>query len=1794
MALPLLIEIENNPPSESVNASVAGFVMLMFIVARVLTTRGFAALKPGFNTRAIVTWLACTSLTLLVIYNAMIAWILYKDSIAGVYVGPEPEHDAYYRNENNLPAPMQYPINITIQDLSTRSLDIDGYAVGSNSSLYYVMGSKPNSLYNFQDLCYYHGVRLALKLSQSTFLACLLLLNTYWCRHVEALVDEGDFMSKTEMYLYYILSVSSLLLPVSLWLGLYYGLKDIGLAEKVSDTILLVLGVTVLIGYALTCIRLRALERDSRNVNGDDTSTTLQLVYYIHCVYWLIGSLIPILALGILFAINVVDNFIDTHLTLAQAVNDILNSIWATLVVMAYPAAMFLLYPTVDVLTTPENDPGQKFQKRVRRSVKDTKRIRESLFLEGDSVNGADGHHSSLHGLTTYPSPSDGSQLPGSQQQRYSFYEPFRRERMGSITAVVSEMQVIVEEDADVPYEKASTPGTQSTLAESGSDSKGKSLADKLGDRHTNNTQSAGAGAYIRMEESGEGSHNKDFNDMTTMKKWLSQNGEMDRSGTISDLDKAIPPDQHSQWSQIPLNETTDPTHDDLTTLVHSDLDQTVATLSVSNTNGVGTTPKSAPTTPKQSPAPLAGILKIRNSSQNPFDQHTTMALTLANLTTPTFGVRTSSIQGMQRRSNDSTHVKRRASNPNTPKPTVSTPTPPLSGPSMDSSMLSPTSPQRRSNVTGRVDAGALALVALQQQQQQQQTRRSKSRSSKDGFEVDYFGLKRSSSENMTPTTPPPLPYEPQAQGIQPPELNMPSAATGFLMADPYPSMGTRYLDSDSDQEISQSGSSSESQDGRGSTGSSKKYRAPPPPIPTDAKALERRSSGTPGTPSTPTTPPGVRPRRSVDTVVDQQFIEMANRMYKDHVVPAHIVTLTNLPVIAPASTAVVEHSEIPLVTSASPLSPALSQSQQQPSVSQEEQAMSPPQQVMTPPARSPYRVRETFESRVSQSGASLTVPNNQSQSTTTPPSPTSTASPTMASSTTLPRPLTPAWYETKTNFASTNDVLTHYNAVMRGGSHHNRELHQEIQMDGQLSPVQSSHVQPFYHESAIGPLDIVPQPSEVVIQEPQYDERPPETRSQQTRMGSVDSFGVVRSRSSSNRKNDSARVSAIQREHQQGPQVDRQSFMMPSETISTYSTWTGDLSDVTTTSGEVSIGAFVDRKHTASLLQPQSQYDRPRSGEKMNSQSSYGVHYSGDEQEKDNVRKSQASAYSMGSSFGAGSSSRQSGGTYSNYSNSGSIVISGSLALVNQPSSSSASAALPSGSSGSSPSGAVQKHNSGTFKKRSSHNRSGSGSGHASLTGSTGSTGSRTGSGSASSGGIQMGASVPVVGKMNSMRLSAFGPGEDDVDISETGSLHISQGGGLSSGELYLDETNQKTPQDLERQIQQEWMERRAAVKKDSKNRLEQIHRQQQEIDEQNRIVAEQQKQQEQQAQQEQQQQLRDRQLRYLQLQNESRGNNLPSEEPYHLEKEIPSNSLDYSTSETSGAASYPFSRSESAGMSSSSPSGTAVSKDLASSASSMANTIITETPSPSPNAQLYEYSSSSTSRPGPITPTTLSTSYPEQSQQHVDDADDEEPNPLIQSSTSYALHRRRSQQQTQTRRSPPPPPSLLHYDSIDSIATIRARRYQPSPVTSPSSPQPQRSIPPSPQPQRSDPSSPTTPTSPNSLSQRQQYAQYRFPQNQQQFHHPQSDLQSQGASLTVLGPSQYRIVPDDVASERSLGFGGTRGSASPASRAMSPVERSNSRLTNLTNPESEYQWESAELNHHRWEMLENPPRNN
>jgi hypothetical protein len=67
----------------------------------------------------------------------------------------------------------------------------------------------------------------------------------------------------------------------------------------------------------------------------------------------------------------------DYQPVLARSISDLQGSLWST-AIMVYPAAMSSLY-----------NPGSRFQKRARGTVKDAKRTRESPYLESDSVQGA-------------------------------------------------------------------------------------------------------------------------------------------------------------------------------------------------------------------------------------------------------------------------------------------------------------------------------------------------------------------------------------------------------------------------------------------------------------------------------------------------------------------------------------------------------------------------------------------------------------------------------------------------------------------------------------------------------------------------------------------------------------------------------------------------------------------------------------------------------------------------------------------------------------------------------------------------------------------------------------------------------------------------------------------------------------------------------------------------------------------------------------------------------------------------------------------------------------------------------------------------------------------------------------------------------------------------------------------------------------------------------------------------------------------------------------------------------------
>ncbi|KAF9961107.1 hypothetical protein BGZ72_004871 [Mortierella alpina] len=1528
--------LEQDPPTQAIHAGVVGFIVLVFIVARVLTTRGFAALKPGFNTRAIVTWLACTSLTLMVLYSCLIARTLYKESMAGYYPGPPVS--ANYEPPSNI-TPFQFPVSVSFQDMAGGSeWDLNNVTPPPQMDFNYVLAMKPISLYSLANRHYLFALRIVLKVAQSGLMACLLLLNTYWCSHVEALVDEGNFMSKTEMYMYWTLAALVLLFPATVFVAIGYGISNWQTASRVSDLLLLLLGLTIILGYIMTCLRLRALERDSRDVNGDDTPTTLQLTYYVYCIYWLIGSMFAILVLGILYEFTLVSP--AENPVLAQVVNDIQGSLWSTLVILVYPAAMFLLYPSVDVLTKPENDPAARFQKRVRRTVKDATRIRESFYLESDSANGMEtGHHSSLYGLTSNSGlslrhsesgqPQQNQQQQQQQQQRQSIYEPKRRERMGSITAAVNEMQLIVEEEGAGPLEVIKDADDKSVFNNSTYDSSTNS-ATNIG------TERSSKDETIKSTEGTDALSPNDGGDVLAIKSWLAQDEQLHGTKAVVGLDKAALPDQRGMDESrstppaladvafpAAYNATSPGSEEFAMKLIHEKPKSSTSTMTIAYT-----------THSKPAAAPLTGILKSRASTssarssagQNPSELTDYSGSDIPSVparSTPAYGVRTSSAQASQhmptgsRKSSENMPVRRRTSSGSSRHNLAASSSAPNL--SVDPSAQTPSSQQRRSNVTGRVDASALALAAQQRHQHPQnhthRQQEQKPRTSSDGVEIDYFGLRKFSFENhpnATPTSPPPLPYEPQAQGTQQVELIMSPIMTGFLMADPYPSAGTRLFDgSDSEQGPASTITLSNSQEDlsgsemshrrSGSTGSSKKYKAPPPPIPTDLANIganvnrEDRYGTMPTTPMTPTTPPGVRPGRSLDTVVDRQFIEMANQMYDDHIVPPHVLqniatagSMEEGPSSSPSFTTRM-HQPLPSSLPPAPQTPTppapvirndtpqattagLHQQHQQ---RQQQEVGSPPQRAMLPPSKSPYRARESFESRVTQTGQSIasssqTAPGGPGPST--PPSPVSTASPTIASAATLPRPLTPAWYETKTSFASTNDVLSHYNAVMRGGNNQLPQQQQEQQHQHQQTAQGIANEQ-YYQQKAIGPLDnvsIAQRPSDMqqlpsihpmqllTVHPQQHPAAQPLPLNQQQnqgqitrqdyaqpRMGSADSFGVIR-KPSSQRKEDTSRSSlqnmhaneqqqqqrAQQQQQQQLPEIDRHSFMMPSESISAYSTWTGDLSDVTNTSGEVSVGAFLDRKQA-----PTTHYQKRKSAEKPTSSSlsastnsgghsSQGRPHSHERENTHDVRKSQASAYSMGSSFGAGSSSRQSGGAYSMYSNnsgfgSGPVVVPASLSSDGH-SSGTNNTNGDGGCVGAAATGSPSRRQSGPHKKRTS------GSGH----------GATAGGGVDGASGTEATSPRP-----NTMRLSAFGPDAHDnhAPVVDHRAGEQSRETAATDRAFYLDDVDPQTSQERERRIQQEWMDRRAAVKKDSKSRLEQLDKQQQELEEHERHLLEQ-----------------------------------------------------------------------------------------------------------------------------------------------------------------------------------------------------------------------------------------------------------------------------------------------------------------------------------------------------------------
>ncbi|KAF9283820.1 hypothetical protein BGZ68_005081 [Mortierella alpina] len=1202
--------------------------------------------------------------------------------MAGYYPGPPVS--ANYEPPSNI-TPFQFPVSVSFQDMSGDSeWDLSNITPPPQMDFNYVLAMKPISLYSLANRHFLFALRIVLKVSQSGLMACLLLLNTYWCSHVEALVDEGNFMSKPEMYMYWTLAVLVIIFPVTVFVGIGYGTSNWQTASRVSDLLLLLLGLAIILGYIMTCLRLRALERDSRDVNGGDTPTTLQLTYYVYCIYWLIGSMFAILVLGILYEFTLVSPAKSP--VLAQVVNDIQGALWSTLVILVYPAAMFLLYPSVDVLTKPENDPAARFQKRVRRTVKDATRIRESFYLESDSANGIEtGRHSSLYGLTSNSGLSlrqaengqsqQNQQQQQQQQQRQSIYEPKRRERMGSITAAVNEMQLIVEEEGAGPLEVIKDADDKSVfdnpLYESSTNS-----ATNIGTERSSKDETIKSTARTDSSSPNDGER-----EASAVKSWLVQDEHSNGMREVTGMEKTA-----SLGHQV-LDEShsTPPLLTNLPSSAAYDVtspgsEEFAMKLIPDKPKNTAAPMKTVYTTPSRSAAsPLTGILKTRASTssarssvgQNPSDLTDHSGTEIPSVPTrcaPAYSVRTSSAQASQhmpagpRKSSENMPVRRRASSGSSRHNlTASSSAPNLSG---DPSSQSPSSQQRRSNVTGRVDAGALALATQQRHQHPQnhthRQQEQRPRTSSDGVEIDYFGLGKFSFEhhpNATPTSPPPLPYEPQSQRAQQVDLVMSPTMTGFLMADPYPSAGTRHFDgSDSEQGPASTITLSDSQEDlsgseashrkSGSTGSSKKYKAPPPPIPTDLANMSANvnrddGNGTlPTTPMTPTTPPGVRPGRSLDTVVDRQFIEMANRMYDDHIVPPHVLqniasagTLEHRPTASPSLMTQIQQplpsSLPPAPQTPTPPAPVSRNDIPQATIigqhQQQQQLGSPSQRVMLPPTRNPYRAHESSESRIAQTGPPITNSGQNASGApapSTPPSPASTASPTIASAPTLPRPLTPAWYETKTNYASTNDMLTIH------PQQHPTSQPPHLTQQNQGQTTRQDYAQP--------------------------------------RMGSADSFGVIR-KPSSHRKDDT----------------------------------------------EVSVGAFLDRKQPST-----THYQKRESAEKPTSSSlsastnsggpsSQGQTHSDERRNIQDVRKSQASAYSMGSSFGAGSSSRQSGGAYSNYSNnsgfgSGPVVVSASLSSDGH-SSGANNTHSDSGGAGAVAAGTPSRRQSGPHKKRAS-----------------------------------------------------------------------------------------------------------------------------------------------------------------------------------------------------------------------------------------------------------------------------------------------------------------------------------------------------------------------------------------------------------------------------------------------------------------------------------------------------------
>ncbi|KAF9974928.1 hypothetical protein BGZ73_001589 [Actinomortierella ambigua] len=915
--------MELDPPSEAIHAGIVGLIMLVFIVARVFTTRGFAAFKPGFNTRAVATWLAVSSLTLLVIYEAMMAYIQYKQSMGAYFNTPPFEsvmrnHRDTTFNATNLNLPAR---NLTLWDLA----DNPTWDVWNRKEyMGFFITSKPIGLYSYSDLDLFKALKVLLSFSQSGLIACLLVLNTYWCRHVEALVDEGDFMSVREKYLYYALAIVVYVLPSSLMIGLGYGIGDWRKADLANDISLFILEFLTVIAYVVTVRRLQALNRDARNVDGEDTSVTLQLGYYIYCIYWLLASTILIIVMGILYDIDFLTP--EWNPVLAQALNDLMSSLWSTVVILVYPAATFLLYPSVDVLTKPKNDPAPRFKKKDRRTVGDPVKFRESLYLsdggrdsnslaQGDSsilgmantsppvptninANGAGGDDLSRAEAGQHSRTSQDQSSPtGQQPKRLSFYDPRQHQHMESIAAVVSGLQTLQETDvrnsgSTQPKQREEMQAQQQKQSVPTKHQSQPQQQPRQPTQQEDQPASPKPKSKAAKESSMTPAIIMDPEEQEAMSRWLAQYDDVDRAGFISGLEMSAPirrrRSENAQVAEKPSQQA-----QEAQALAPS---RSRASLERQSSATSATTSK--PSTSTAGNAPLVGILKTRTSNVGNtlspgLERKTSSKRTGSTVAATASGVATTSAVYAA--------IDTPPPLPKTPPPTTfwghgrsgstgnSIPfVPPISAPTItptdpfymqqqqqpplnttqsiqdsDGQNRTGTPKRRRSNITTRVDAQVVAMA------------------------------KQVPAPINTSVTPAAHRLLAKSGSFDEHRRQLHPAASGFLNDDPYPSVRTNAQD---EQIASVGGASPSSPSSRRSsleresssqppTPTSKKYKAPPPPLPIHA-ITQNHDAGAPSPgsslKSTPVTPSGIRPKRSQDTVVDPQILAMAERIYQE------------------------------------------------------------------------------------------------------------------------------------------------------------------------------------------------------------------------------------------------------------------------------------------------------------------------------------------------------------------------------------------------------------------------------------------------------------------------------------------------------------------------------------------------------------------------------------------------------------------------------------------------------------------------------------------------------------------------------------------------------------------------------------------------------------------------------------------------------------------------------------------------------------------------------------------------